>query len=147
MSKHRRHGTNLPANQPHGGGNQQRVQIQQRKLHVGPIPDPADLEQYDRISPGAADRIIRMAETQATHSQAMERDSLQANIAAHKEAVKLQRRGQYSAVLIVLVGMGLATYSALHGHDWFAGAVVTSCIGGIVASFLGARPKPSTPQS
>jgi hypothetical protein len=87
-----------------------------------------------------------MAEAQAAHSQAMERESLQANIVAHGEAVRLQRRGQISAVLIVIVGMGLATYSALHGHDWFAGSVVTSCIGGIVASFLGNRPKVSKPQ-
>lgn len=145
MSKHRRPGTNLPASQPQGGGpNQSGVQIQRSELRVGPIPDPAALAQYDQISPGAADRIIRMAEAQAAHSQTMERDSLQANIVAHREAVNLQRRGQISAVLIVLVGMGLATYAALYGHDWFGGAVVTSCIGGIVASFLGTRTKPQS---
>ena len=30
--------------------------------YSGPLPHPADLEKFERISPGAADRILGMAE-------------------------------------------------------------------------------------
>lgn len=39
----------------------------------GPIPPPNIIKGYEEILPGAADRIIRMAETQALHRQAMEK--------------------------------------------------------------------------
>lgn len=39
----------------------------------GPIPPPNIIKGYEEILPGAADRIIRMAETQACHRQAMEK--------------------------------------------------------------------------
>jgi uncharacterized membrane protein len=99
-----------------------------------------DLQRYEEIVVGAADRIIRMAETQAAHSQDMERRSLQANLEAHQAAVRLQRFGQIGAVFVVTLGLSGAFVSALAGHDWFAAAVATGCIGGIVASFLGTRP-------
>lgn len=110
-------------------------------MRIGPLPDPEALEQYDRIVPNGAERIMQMAENQAAHSHEMERSSLAANIDVHKSMVSLQRSGQVAAVLVVVVGLSLATYAALNGHDWFGGAVATGCIGGIVASLLSTREK------
>lgn len=39
----------------------------------GPLPPPEVLEKYNAIEPGAANRIIRMAESQAQHRQSLER--------------------------------------------------------------------------
>lgn len=39
----------------------------------GPIPHPDIIEKYEQILPGAADRIISMAEKQASHRQDMEK--------------------------------------------------------------------------
>ena len=36
----------------------------------GPLPHPEDLAKYEQVLPGAADRIISMAEQQAAHRQA-----------------------------------------------------------------------------
>lgn len=36
--------------------------LAQSKFHRGPLPAPEDLLRYEQICPGAADRIIRMAE-------------------------------------------------------------------------------------
>jgi uncharacterized membrane protein len=41
-------------------------------LHQGPLPHPAVLKQYDDVVPGAAERIMRMAEQQAQHRQDLE---------------------------------------------------------------------------
>jgi hypothetical protein len=53
-------------------GNAQLIQHTQM-VHQGPIPSPEAFEAYERVLPGAADRILRMAETQATHGQGLER--------------------------------------------------------------------------
>lgn len=50
--------------------NQQHLQV--AASYSGPIPHPSDLAEYDRILPGAADRIIAMAERQASHRQQLE---------------------------------------------------------------------------
>ena len=39
---------------------------------TGPLPRPEELAKYEQILPGAADRIIRMAEQQSTHRQSLE---------------------------------------------------------------------------
>ncbi len=39
----------------------------------GPIPPPSIIKGYEEVLPGAADRILSMAEEQAKHRQAMER--------------------------------------------------------------------------
>ena len=45
----------------------------QREAFTGPLPPPALLRGYEDVLPGAADRIIRMAEQQAQHRQHLER--------------------------------------------------------------------------
>ncbi len=59
----------LPAN-PRGPA----VQVQQihATMQSGPIPPPEALEYYNRIVPGAAERIIIMAEKQSEHRRSIE---------------------------------------------------------------------------
>jgi uncharacterized membrane protein len=45
---------------------------QMQTFHHGPLPSPEAFEKYNRVLPGAADRILKMAETQATHRQSLE---------------------------------------------------------------------------
>lgn len=47
--------------------------------YSGPLPLPQHLEKYEDVCPGAADRIIAMAEGQAKHRQEMESTVIQAN--------------------------------------------------------------------
>lgn len=39
----------------------------------GPLPPPDELEGYDRVQSGLADRIVRMAEQQSEHRRSLER--------------------------------------------------------------------------
>lgn len=39
----------------------------------GPLPHPSILAEYDRFSPGIADRIVTMAEEQAAHRRHLEK--------------------------------------------------------------------------
>lgn len=62
----------------------------------GPIPPPDIIEKYERILPGAADRIITMAEQQATHRQAMEKKMIESE----------SRDGLLGIIFAFLLGFG-----------------------------------------
>ncbi len=51
----------------------------------GPIPPPSYLSGYEQLLPGAADRILKMAEKETEHRQAMEKKALDAEIAGLKD--------------------------------------------------------------
>lgn len=51
-----------------------------RATYQGPLPLPHMLAQYDEVVPGAADRIITMAESQSKHRQKMESSVIAAGI-------------------------------------------------------------------
>lgn len=49
-------------------------------LYAGPLPDPETFKKYEKVCPGAADRIITMAENQSAHRQAMENKFIDSRI-------------------------------------------------------------------
>jgi hypothetical protein len=50
--------------------------IRQETHFQGPLPPPEAFAAYDRVLHGAADRILSMAENQASHRQGLERRAL-----------------------------------------------------------------------
>ena len=62
------------------GRNGQVVHTQTQTIYQGPLPPPENFAAYERVLLGAADRILKMAENQATHRQAMERRALVGDI-------------------------------------------------------------------
>ena len=44
-----------------------------QEIHEGPLPHPAILAGFDKVVPGSAERIIKMAEEQAKHRQDLEK--------------------------------------------------------------------------
>jgi uncharacterized membrane protein len=49
-------------------------------VYRGPLPQPEDFAAYERVLPGAADRILRLAESQAMHRQGLEQQALTGDI-------------------------------------------------------------------
>ncbi len=74
------------------------ITVEHRSLRFGPLPDPADLARYDQIVAGSAGRILRMAEQQAAHRQALEQVVVSADIAARATSLRLEERGQSFAL-------------------------------------------------
>lgn len=75
-----------------------------------PIPDPAELEHYERVLPGAADRIVTMAENRAAHLERIQSKSLDMT---GRLADNLMRLG----TVVVLAGLAAASYLVYEGHD------------------------------
>ena len=60
------------------------VRIQAAMRYSGPLPPPEALERYNQILPGAAERIIAMAESQHAHRQGLEKHVIESNVSAQR---------------------------------------------------------------
>ncbi|MXY74971.1 MAG: DUF2335 domain-containing protein [Acidimicrobiia bacterium] len=52
------------SDQPSSGHSETGVSLQVGSHWNAPLPHPNDFEHYERVHPGSADRILRMAETE-----------------------------------------------------------------------------------
>ena len=95
----------------------------------GPLPPSPMFREYEDVLAGAGDRIIGMAETQATHRQEWEKTAL-------RSAQTGLARGQWLGFAISVAALGAATYLAMQGllamPIIFGGAGVI----GLVANFI-----------
>ena len=102
----------------------------------GPLPPPAVLERYDRLLPGAAERILRMAEKE----QAAGRDFA---IEVLRATATETRRGQYLAFAAVWAALGVTAYLGYLGHTFAASVVGGTTVVGLATVFaIGRRRDP-----
>ena len=95
-----------------------RITTERAELFRGPLPHPESLQEYERIVPGAAERIIRMAETQAEHRQFLEKTVVVGD-------AKRADKGLYTGFIVALCVLGGAIFLIYRGHDT-AGAILAS---------------------
>lgn len=95
----------------------------------GPIAHPKHLREYEDICPGSADRIVRMAEQQMSHSQRMQETALQGDIQDMRDG----RRFGFAALLALIVG---AIICGALGHEVialaFLGATAVGAVGALI---------------
>lgn len=100
----------------------------------GPIPPPELLHKYDEVVPGAANRILEMAEREAAHRQQVELAVAQANITTQAEVVAINKQkvansfasdrlGQWLGGVISFTALCGAIYLATAGHATTAAVV------------------------
>jgi len=121
---------------------------------VGPVPPPALLEHYNRISPGFAERVINMAEEEALHRRQQENQSLQAQIAAgerqseanvaHQREVQRAfaretRLGQWLAFCIGIAAIGAGSYVAAREAQVAGAFIGSGGVVGLVSVFIYGR--------
>jgi uncharacterized membrane protein len=95
----------------------------------GPLPPAAEFEGYERTSPGAASRILAMAEQDAEHLRDMER---RAQPTASRQALI----AQLSAVAVPLIGV-VVGYLLAERAPWVAGVIAGGALSApLVAAFL-----------
>ena len=112
-----------------GGGG--RLEVTQSSFQ-GPLPRPEHLEHYDKILPGAAERILKMAESQAGHRQGLE--------------AWVVRTGALTSILGVCFGLWIALAALRFAADMLVkgypiqGVIVTlSTIGTLAGVFVYGR--------
>jgi len=111
---------------------QNRVVMTQVTHRSGPLPDPQTLAEYDRVVPGAAERILVMAERQQAHRQNLEAADLQA-------AVLFAKRGQWMALCITVLAFVVGSSLAFVGQTTVASILFGTVIVAVVGAFLGSK--------
>jgi uncharacterized membrane protein len=119
-----------------------------QRIHSGPLPAPEDLANYDAICPGAADRIISMAEGNMSHRQSMETQLVRSEYG-------LRRRGQWLALIALFAMLAVIAFTFWLGQP-IAGSVLGSAtLIAVTGMFLGRdqqapeepeEPAPARPQ-
>lgn len=105
----KRHPKNRLVRQPPAGPPSPRTRIVSSALETfsGPLPPPDALERYDQILPGSAERILAMAERQATHRHDLEKSAL-------RNDAREARLGQILGFLIATIAIGAGSTVALY---------------------------------
>jgi uncharacterized membrane protein len=96
---------------------------------AGPLPHPDTLAAYEETLPGAADRILAMAERQAEHRQAMESKVIDSNC-------RSQERGPILGFSLALVVAGLGGFLSYSGQEISGLVAMLVPLASIVAVFI-----------
>lgn len=120
--------------------------VHQSESFEGPVPHPSILEKYDAIVPGAANRILEMAEKESRHRQIIEFQANEANIKAQEQQIliagKQQKYAFYSdaigktlGFLTTFLALGGSIYLAIDGNTAAAIALASLPLAAIVEAF------------
>lgn len=125
----------LPAkSRPQHDSNQNNQQAKAQYLaefhtHSGPLPSPAVLNQYDQIVPGAAERIISMAEEQMRHRHSLEKKAIESEIAD-------SRLGLHYGLIIGLASVIGGAICIIFGHEIGGSIIGGAGLSGLVGVFV-----------
>jgi uncharacterized membrane protein len=108
--------------------------VQQQASFSGPLPPPQTLAAYDQTCPGAAERILAMAERQAAHRQGLEKMALHANVIN-------ERIGTCLGFLITLVAIGAGMWMLANGAEAAGVSTIIGAIAGLAGVFIYGKKK------
>lgn len=112
------------------------VSAQKHELFSGPLPPPATFDQYEKILPGAADRILKMAETEQNNYYALEREKLERESAASRTDSRIRLLGLLFGFIFALGIIAAALMAIRKGMGVPACFFASAAIVGVVRAFL-----------
>jgi uncharacterized membrane protein len=104
------------------------ILIARREIHSGPLPTPADLQNYDKVLPGLADRIVVMAEKQQDYVMQQKAKIVESEAGALS-------RGQWMAFILCFVSFALPIFGIFSGNIYaivVPSIVPVVCIAGLL---------------
>ena len=110
----------------------QHIEVQ-RTTWQGPIPPPDILQGYEDIVPGAAERLLQMAEAQSAHRIQLEKAVVAGDI-------KSGYWGLAAGFILSALVIGGGIYLIATGHDWAGSVLIGLNLIGLAGVFVyGAR--------
>lgn len=95
----------------------------------GPIPPPSILKEYDEVVPGAAARILEMAEAQGRH-----RIDLESRVV--KSDIWKSYFGLVFAFVVSISFLACGTWLVYTDHDWAGATIATASLVGLAGTFI-----------
>jgi uncharacterized membrane protein len=111
--------------------------------YSGPLPPPSILQGYETVLPGAAERILRLAEEEASHRRRQEEKLVESNC-------QDGRLGLWLGFSIGALALLISCAVAIWGAPWAGGFLGSLSIVALVSTFIyGSRRKrtPETPSA
>ncbi len=134
----KRPGTDVPATPP----KQQRVRqeeifpgaikVERSDFYSGPLPTPQAFSEYDQALPGAAERILSMAEREQTHRHAIESGLL-------RMESRNSGLGLLAGFILGLIGLLGGIYMVSQGADLAGAGVAFTALVSLVTVFVVGR--------
>lgn len=103
--------------------------VHQSESFSGPLPHPDILKKFDEVAPGAAERIIKMAEEQSSHRRELEKAVISSDIQRSKW-------GQILGFLIAVIGLVASAFIAIYGNAIAGGVIGASTLAALVGVFM-----------
>jgi len=97
-------------------------------FYQGPLPAPQILDQYDKIVPGAAERLISLWERQVEHRQELEKKVIKSDIAQ-------SYFGSVLGFFIAISAIGSGTFLAYTGHPTEGISAIITALVGLISVF------------
>lgn len=152
LSDDREDASNQPAVPPSGAFRPQREVVSlTEEAWLGPLPNPDDYQRYEDTEPGAANRILTVAENEQRHSH----DALRSEQQYHHEVTlneqkhnhEMTRRtiagndrrsylGIILAFIIAMAGIGCGTFLSAIGREGIGAAFVVTPLVSLAGVFV-----------
>lgn len=125
---------NEPSTKPSAPAQRQQGQTgpQVKAEFSGPLPPPDALEKYEQVSPGAAERIIAMAEAEISHRHELEKSLV-------NNESKQTSNGQICAVTLGALAIIFGAIAGILGAQWTGSVIGGLVVVGLVSAFIRGR--------
>ncbi len=118
----------IPPNQPNQPPHS--IRLEQTSIeYSGPLPPPGVFEKYEKVLPGAAERILKLAEEQSKHRQTLERKVID-------QDVRNSLLGIISALIVSLGFIIASAYTTVKGHPFVGSLIGVGGLSGLVSVFI-----------
>lgn len=126
------------------------------QFRSGPLPQPGDFAQYDQVLPGAAERLLAMAEREQAHRHQLEELDTEHDHRQERKGLRwggtLTLAGMICALVALLAVLGAGVWLIIEGHSiggYTALVTATVAIIGVFvqASQAGQNRKPPAQES
>jgi len=109
--------------------------------HRGPLPSPRQLHDYDKCLPGAAERIVAMAEREQAHRHSTVDGFSEFRNETLAHVKTRDARGQYLGTFLCLSVIGLCFYMTFIGHATVGGSLAGVTLVGLAGVFYSRQRK------
>ncbi len=108
----------------------------QGKFFSGPIPPPEQLEHYDKVQAGLAERIVAMAEKQLAIAEGQTKHRQELEKTVIKNNVRLSYLGLVSGFILGAGGLAAATWLIYLGKELGGGAAFIASLATLAGLFF-----------